>query len=153
LRFSFAFLGNFERHRDLTSIDPWGTIRAVPYEVTFRKNVVVSDSRIYINECCWGGDIIKDELLPLISSRFGRVQTEQEDWGGFVWIRDGTVRLAVDIFCDKPKEGLFRIRLTSKRKRLLGTSVTDTPQLEELLKLITSRLKGSATNIECKRVT
>lgn len=54
---------------------------AVPYEVTFRKNVVVSDNSIYINECCWGGDIIRDELLPVISSRFEVVQTEQEDWG------------------------------------------------------------------------
>jgi hypothetical protein len=126
----------------------------VPFEITFRKPVVVNDSSIYINECCWGGDIIRDELLPLISSRFERVQTEQEDWGWFIWFRQGAVALAVDIFCDDPKEGLFRIRLTSRRKRFLfGEAVSDTPELEELLGLITAQLKTFATGIEFERVT
>jgi hypothetical protein len=126
----------------------------VPYEVTFRKPIVVSDSSIYINDCCWGGDIIRDELLPFISSRYERVQTEQEDWGWFIWFRGGAVRLAVDIFCDDPKQGLFRIRLTSRRKGfLVGDRVSDTPELEELLQLLTSRLKESATSVNFHHVT
>ena len=126
----------------------------MPYEVTFNKPIVVSDTSMYINDCCWGGDIIRDELLPVVSSRYERVQTEQEDWGWFIWFRRGTVALSVDIFCDDPKQGLFRIRLTSRRKRFVaGYRVTDTPELRELLESITSKLKQSASSVESNHVT
>ncbi len=125
----------------------------VPYEISFTKPVAVSDSNIYINDCCWGGDVVRDELLPLISGNFEDVVTEQEDWGWFIWFRRGPIRLAVDIFCDDPRHGSFRLRLTSRRKRLLiGDSVVDTPELEEVRKLVSSHLASWAGTLGVERV-
>ena len=70
----------------------------VPYEIGLTKSVEVSDPSIYINDCCWGGDVVRDELLPLISQKFEDVVTEQEDWGWFIWFRRAQIRLAIDIF-------------------------------------------------------
>jgi len=123
----------------------------VPYELTFRKPLAVPDASHYINDCCWGGDVIRDELSPLISTRYERIRTGQEDWGWYLWFRHGAVDLAVDIYCDDPKSGLFRIHLTSKRKvSFFRKSGADTPELAQLLDLITTHLKISAITAEVR---
>jgi hypothetical protein len=30
----------------------------MPYEVAFTKTLQVSEANRYINECCWGGDVV-----------------------------------------------------------------------------------------------
>ena len=113
----------------------------MPYEVTFRKRVEVVDREQYINECCVGGDIIVNRLLPSVRARYADIQTEQEDWGWFIWFNKGRVKLAIDVFTDDPEQGLFRIHLTSRTKRFfLSDTVVDTPEFEELRALIESEL-------------
>src|SRR6266581_9663232 len=90
----------------------------VPYELSFVKKVAAKNPASYINECCWGDDVVRDQLLPLISGNFEDLQTHQEDWGWFIWFRNGPVRLAIDIFCDDPKTGAFRVHLSSWRRML-----------------------------------
>ena len=109
----------------------------MPYEVSFTKRVPVLDREDYINECCVGGDAVRDRLLPVVQARYGDVDTNQEDWGWFIWLRQGDVSLAIDIFTDDPDEGAFRIHLTSRTKRLLlFDQIVDTPELEELRSLV-----------------
>src|SRR5262249_818057 len=94
----------------------------VPYELSFTRPIGIRDREQYINDCCVGGDIVRDALLPLVtdSTSCEDVQTEQEDWGWFIWFRKGSVRLAIDIFTDDPDAGAFRIHLTSRAKRFLA---------------------------------
>ena len=109
----------------------------MPYEVSFTKRVPVLDREDYINECCVGGDAVRDRLLPVVQARYGDVDTNQEDWGWFIWLRQGDVSLSIDIFTDDPDEGAFRIHLTSRTKRLLlFDQIVDTPELEELRSLV-----------------
>lgn len=114
----------------------------MPYEISFTKLVAIVDKNIYINECCHGGDVVRDRLLPLVRGNFGDIRTAQEDWGWFIWFRKGPVRLAIDIFTDDAERGKFRIRLdSSRRKFLILTSVADTPELEELKTTVMSNLE------------
>ena len=113
----------------------------MPYEVSFTKRVPVLDREDYINECCVGGDAVRDRLLPVVQARYGDVDTNQEDWGWFIWLRQGDVSLAIDIFTDDPDEGAFRLHLTSRTKRLLlFDQIVDTPELEELRSLVVADL-------------
>ena len=115
----------------------------MPYEVSFTKRVTVVDREQYINECCIGGDVVLNHLLPAVRVRYTDVQMNQEDWGWFIWFRKGGVRLAIDIFTDDPDEGAFRVHLTSRTKRLLVLdTVVDTPELEELRALVAAELVG-----------
>jgi hypothetical protein len=114
----------------------------MPYELSFRRRVPLLDRSEYINECCVGGDAIASYLLPLIRSRYEDVDTEQEDWGWFIWFRRHAVRLAIDIFTDDPDAGAFRIHLTSRIKRwAVFDKVADTPELDELRSLVVSQLE------------
>jgi len=125
----------------------------VPYEISFVKSLTVSDPDIYINECCWGGDLVRDRLLPLIQASFDDIQTEQEDWGWFIWFRHGGVRLAIDIYCDDPKTGRFRIMLTGQKKRLLVLdSIADGPELEELREMIQAHVVAWAGPCKVEKV-
>jgi hypothetical protein len=113
----------------------------MPYEVSFTKRVPVLDREDYINDCCVGGDAVRDRLLPAVQARYGEVDTNQEDWGWFIWLRQGDVSLAIDIFTDDPDEGAFRIHLTSRTKRLLlFDQIVDTPELEGLRSLVVADL-------------
>jgi hypothetical protein len=115
--------------------------------------VVVPDPEIYINDCCWGGDLIRDDLLPLITSNYEAVMTAQEDWGWFIWFRRGAIRLALDIFCDSPARGEFRIRLTSrKRKFLVIDRIEDTEELAQLRDLVRSNLSRLVDDLQVQRV-
>ena len=119
----------------------------MPYEISFTKPVTLTDRDQYINECCVGGDIVASQLLPAIRDHYTDVQTNQEDWGWFIWFRDGNVKLAVDIFTDDPAQGAFRIHLTSRTKRFLVLdNVVDTLELEKLRALVTTELAAWAGN-------
>jgi hypothetical protein len=112
----------------------------MPYEVAFTRQVPIRDREEYFNECCVGGDAVVDALLPAVRARYEDIQSNQEDWGWFIWFKKGGVKLAVDVHTDDGDAGEFRIRLTSRTKRLLGYKEADTPELGELLTLIESEL-------------
>ena len=116
----------------------------MPYELSFTKRVPIVDRDEYINECCIGGDVVANRLLPSVRARYGDdLETNQEDWGWFIWFRKGSVRLAIDIFTDDPDEGAFRIHLTSRTKRFrMFDTVVDTSELEELRALVVAELEA-----------
>jgi hypothetical protein len=125
----------------------------VPYELSFTKAVRVANRDQYINECCVGGDVVRDELLPLVTGRYEDVQTEQEDWGWFIRFRKGPVRLAIDIFTDDPELGTFRIHLTARVKRFLTFQrVEDGPELDELKDATVERLSAWAGTVSCEAI-
>ena len=114
----------------------------MPFEIAFVKPVGIVDRDQYINDCCIGGDIVVDALLPAIQRGYTRIDTNQEDWGWFIWFRKGNIRLAVDVFADDGDAGVFRIRLTSSKTSLLVfTNDADTPELDELRDLVVAELK------------
>ena len=115
----------------------------MPYELSFTKRLQIPDREHYINECCVGGDLVVNRLLAPVEARYEDIQTEQEDWGWFIWFREGSTRLAIDVFTDDPESGQFRIHLTSRLKRMLvGDKIVDTPELEDLRRLVLSELSG-----------
>lgn len=113
------------------------------YELSFQKNVSVPAGAKYINECCWGGDVIRDQLLPAISAKYGKADTGEEDWGWFIWCRRDRMRLAVDIFCEDPAKSEFRLRVYAGiRKYLIFWPEVDTPELHELKDLVRANLEA-----------
>jgi hypothetical protein len=112
----------------------------MPYEIAFTKLVPIRDREDYINECCVGGDAVVDALLPAVRERYEDIQSNQEDWGWFIWFRKGNVKLAIDVTSDDGDAGEFRIRLTSRTRRLIGYKEADAPELGELLTLVESEL-------------
>jgi hypothetical protein len=115
----------------------------MPYELSFRAPVTITDRDQYINECCVGGDLVADRLLPAVRARYDGVDTGQEDWGWYIWFRRGAVRLAIDIFTDDPDQGAFRIHLTARTKKfLMFESVVDAPELDEVRALVVSTIEA-----------
>jgi hypothetical protein len=125
----------------------------MPLEVSFTlSGLSVSDDADYINDCCWGGDVIAGHLLPHIKQRYQRVRWGQEDWGWYVWASDRNSRLEVDIFCDSQERAEFRLHLVSlRRRRLLPNVLVDLPSLEDLKALVVPTLEswsGSPCRVE-----
>jgi hypothetical protein len=115
----------------------------MPYAVSFTKRVPIPSRERYINDCCVGGDQVVDQLLPLVRARYSDIQTNQEDWGWFIWFRKGNVRLAIDVFTEDSECGTFRVHLTSRVKQfLILDAVVDTPELEELREIVEAELTG-----------
>lgn len=114
----------------------------MPYALTFSKQVEIADPDQYINDCCIGGDVVLDRLLPALRRRYGDdLQSNQEDWGWFAWFDEGPVKLAVDIFTDDHKNLEFQVLLTSRRPRLiLRDRVEDGAELESLRQLVVREL-------------
>ena len=114
----------------------------MPYEITFRKRLDIADPEIYFNSCCWGGDVIVERLLPAISATYEDVQSDQEDWGWFIWFRRGAVRLGIDVFCEVPEEGSFQLHLTARRRKwLFFDCVVDGPELDAIKALVLRNLE------------
>ena len=128
-----------ERGREAPDLP--GARTNMPYELSFTKHIQVDDDSAYINECCFGGDIVSDMLLPQIRNKYMNVQANQEDWGWFIWFKGNESKLAIDIFCDDRESGSFRIHLTSRKKGWLGDKVVDTQELESLKDETISKLK------------
>jgi len=127
----------------------------MPYIIRFVKPVQIADPEQYINDCCIGGDIVLDRLLPALRERYGRdLQSNQEDWGWFAWFEQSDVKLAVDVHTDDHALGKFQLHLTSRRPRfLLGAKVQDTPELDQLRELLESQLLAwPVERLEVERV-
>ncbi|UTA47152.1 hypothetical protein L1F30_13395 [Simiduia sp. 21SJ11W-1] len=110
----------------------------MPYEISFRKKVDYADEDFYFNECCYGGEHFVDLLSHLVKE-FTDIQSEQEDWGWFIWFNNGKsdpFSYAIDVFTDDIEKYEFRIHLTSNKKikRLLwnSTIIEDSEYLESL---------------------
>lgn len=113
----------------------------MPYAISFTKPVVIAAREHYINDCCVGGDIVIERLLPALRDRYGDLQSNQEDWGWFAWFEHEGVKLAVDVFTNDEQTGEFQLHLTSRIPRLLLTAkVQDTPELQALRELVTKEL-------------
>jgi hypothetical protein len=113
----------------------------MPYQLSFTHPVVIGNRADYINECCVGGDIVLDQLLPALRERYGHVAADEEDWGWFAWLDEGNVRLAIDVITDDAEAGAFRIHLTSRMHRLLVVAKTvDTPELDVLRDIVVDAL-------------
>ena len=126
----------------------------MPYALTFRKPVVITDREQYINDCCIGGDLVIGRLLPALRAKYGELQSNQEDWGWFAWFEQSGVKLAVDVFTNDEAAGEFQAHLTSRKHRLLlGAKVQDTPELEALRELVVKELEAwSVAQLQVERV-
>ena len=123
------------------------------YEISFSKKIESQNTDQYYNVCCWGGDVVRDELFPLVKENFQNVRTHQEDWGWFIWFRQGSVYLTINIHCDDPESGEFRIHLTSRmRKFLWFETIADTPELERVREMVTARIQSWAGNCRIERI-
>lgn len=127
----------------------------MPYIISFVRPVQISDREQYINDCCIGGDVVLDRLLPALRERYGSdLLSNQEDWGWFAWFQQAGIKLAVDIHTNDHALGEFQVHLTSRRPRLLlSAKVQDTAQLEQLRELVVSQLQAwSVERLEVERV-
>lgn len=104
----------------------------MPYQIVFAKTLAISNTDDYVNPCCWGGDVVARRLLPMVEASYRDIQCNQEDWGWFIWFRDGSLTLAIDIFCDDLATGEFRIHLTSKMRKWVSSRIVDGPELDAL---------------------
>lgn len=119
----------------------------MPIELSFETPLQIEDREHYINECCIGGDVISAWLRPLVEEHYDHLRAAQEDWGWFLWFRDGEVSLAIDITCDDPDAGTYRVLLISRRRRaFFFWREVDTPELATLearvVHELTRRLRG-----------
>lgn len=114
----------------------------MPYELSFTKQVQITDPDLYFNECCIGGDIVLDALLPGLNAAYGdEHDSGQEDWGWFAWFQGDYGVLEVNITTDDPAAGAFRIHLVSSIKgRFFGYKDVDTEELERLKPLVEKAL-------------
>ena len=113
----------------------------MPLILEFTRPVTVTDPEQYINDCCIGGDIIVDALLPAVRARYGDVESAQEDWGWFIWAKQGSMLYAIDVFTDDAMAGQFRICLTTRAKKLFGYKDVDAPELGELRGFVEAELR------------
>ena len=125
----------------------------MPYELSFVQPVQIVDREQYINDCCIGGDIVVDRLMPaVIAAGYTEIERQQEDWGWFIWFQSGETHLAIDVFTDDADAGEFRIRLTSRvKRRFFGHKEQDTPELESLKTLVVRELEtwtGKSVGVE-----
>lgn len=114
----------------------------MPYAIRFTKPVVIVARQHYINDCCVGGDIILERLMPALRERYGALESNQEDWGWYAWFEHEGVKLAVDIFTNDEQTGEFELHLTSRLPRLLlPAKVQDLPELDRLRELVAHDLR------------
>lgn len=57
----------------------------MPYELSFTKPLGAIDKESYINDCCIGGDVVAETLIPKLRLRYGDLSPVGEDWGWFLW--------------------------------------------------------------------
>jgi hypothetical protein len=126
----------------------------VPYILSFAKPIAVADAEQYINECCVGGDLVLEQILPSLRERYGELFSNQEDWGWFAWFEHSGVKLAIDVHTNDAAAGEVQVHLTSRTTRFLfGTKIQDTPELEALRELVLSKLQSwEVTHLKVERV-
>jgi len=125
------------------------------YEVEFTTRVTVVDPEIYINDCCWGADVLRDRLLPMVSTTipYNSVKIGQEDWGWFIWMRLGNELTRIHIQCDDKEAGAFRIHVFSSKKRWLLWKDIDTPDVERVNEVTMREIKKWGTIKRVQRFT
>ena len=115
----------------------------MPFVIRFRKPVNVSDEDPYLNNCCIGGDVVLEQLLPSLREQYGALEPTQEDWGWFVWLEHDRVHLAVDVLTQNPITSEFEIRLTSRKPSFFRSArVIDTPELDALRSRVVAQLEA-----------
>jgi hypothetical protein len=126
----------------------------MPYIVSFVKSLELSGRQTYTNDCCVGGDIVFEQLLPALAQRYGPLQAHQEDWGWFAWFAHGGYKLAVDVHADDELRGEFQVHLTSRKPRLLlGAKTEDSRELELLRDMILETLRAwPVSDLKVERV-
>lgn len=102
------------------------------YEIELTALLTVPDPEIYINDCCWGGDVIRDRLVAGIATGYDHMETLQEDWGWYIWMRRGEQWSGVDIYCDNKQSGEFRIHISGWQARWLGRKHIEGNDLEHI---------------------
>jgi hypothetical protein len=109
----------------------------VPLELTFAlPGLQPPADADYINDCCWGGDVITARLLAALPRSHRDVDTGQEDWGWYLWITEGDLRLEFNVFCHSPAQASFQAHLIAlRRRRILSNIIIDHPALDELAAL------------------
>jgi hypothetical protein len=113
----------------------------MPYELAFEKQIQVSEPEGYFNDECFGGDVVVDRLLPRLKAGYTDVWSNQEDWGWFIRLRDGAVKLGVDVYCDDRARGAYRIHLSGSVGFLLfWERAADGPPLDRLRELVEQEL-------------
>ncbi|MCL4522520.1 MAG: hypothetical protein M1453_02370 [Acidobacteria bacterium] len=126
------------------------------YEISFTKRLQVPDSDIYINDCCWGGDLVRNLLLPLVpqvAPDADHIQSVQEDWGWFIWFRRGETHFEINIWCDDPTRGEFRIHLIAKRRAgLFRKQISETSKLDNLRELVCAEITKWASTCRCEEI-
>ena len=121
------------------------------YEIEFTAKVSVTDDEAYINDCCWGADVIRDRLLPVLSTNmYDSVRTGQEDWGWYIWMRRAKELTRVHIQCDNKEDGLFRIHVYSSIKKWLHWTDINLWDVERTNKTILVEIKkwGALKRVE-----
>ena len=121
------------------------------YEISFTKSLKFGDTDQYINECCYGGDIVSDVLLPTIRKNYSSIKAFQEDWGWLIVFKSKKISMEIDIHCDYPKTGSFKVLLFANQKRFLKAAVEDKVELDKLRDYVVGVLEewtGSSINIE-----
>jgi hypothetical protein len=84
----------------------------MPYVLSFIKVVPITEPERYINDCCIGGDVVLDRLLPALRTQYGNdLLANQEDWGWFAWFSQSGINLAVDIHTNDQQLGEFQLHL------------------------------------------
>jgi len=119
------------------------------YFLSFTKHVAVPESSSYFNDCCRGGDVVRDYLLPQVEAAgLGKIETGQEDWGWYIWFFQGQVRIEINIYCDDIEQGEFRILVASKKRKGLFMRYADSPELERVKDLVFRALSEWAGPVE-----
>ncbi len=122
----------------------------MPYEISFQKQIEIKDEDVYFNECCYGGNVIADRLLPSIRERYKDVLSNQEDWGWFIWFKKDGYKLSIDIFCDNYSAAEYRIYITSQRRRyLIFEQLVDDEEIEKIKELVLENIDEWSLNT-CK---
>ena len=123
------------------------------YEIEFTAALSVPNPEIYINDCCWGGDEIRDRLLPLVSPEYEDAQTTQEDWGWFIWMRRGQQWTGIDIYCDAKESGEFRIHISGWQRRWLRRKHVEGDDLEHIKEVTMSEISKWGKVITVRKFT
>ena len=122
------------------------------YFLSFTKAIAEPASSSYINDCCRGGDVIRDYLLPQVEAAgYAKIETGQEDWVWYIWFFQGQVRLEINIYCDDMERGEFRIWLVSKVRKRLFLRYVDRPELEPVKDLVFRALSGWASEVRVEQ--
>lgn len=115
----------------------------MPYHLRFTKPLTIVDRGRYRHPSSVGGDQVIEQLLPALEVSYGRVESRQEGDGWQACFEQNGAQLSVDVHASEERGGAFEVQLTSRtRKRLFGTRLQDTAELESLRELVADELRA-----------